>query len=118
VLRAERGVEVDPVSIYRWVQRFTNRLVDAARPCRHAAGDRWFADETDLKVSRIWKYLTGPSISSARLSKSWCPSGDAAAARRFFQAVLACAGRPVEVTTDRAPVYPAVLEGAQGVPRR
>jgi hypothetical protein len=37
-LLAERGVEVDHVSIYRWVLRFTPLLADAARPFR--AGDR------------------------------------------------------------------------------
>jgi transposase, IS6 family len=37
-LLAERGVEVDHVTIYRWVQRFTPLLADAARPCRHAVG--------------------------------------------------------------------------------
>jgi hypothetical protein len=31
-LLAERGVEVDHTSIYRWVQRFTPLLADAARP--------------------------------------------------------------------------------------
>ena len=40
-LLAERGIEVDHVTIYRWVQRFTPLLIDAARPCRHATGDRW-----------------------------------------------------------------------------
>ena len=38
-LLAERGVEVDHVTIYRWVLRFTPLLDDAARPCRHALGD-------------------------------------------------------------------------------
>src|SRR5436190_7909799 len=37
-LLAERGVEVDHVTVYRWVQRFTPLLIDAARPCRHAPG--------------------------------------------------------------------------------
>ena len=32
---AERRVEVDHVTIYRWVLRFTPLLADAARPCRH-----------------------------------------------------------------------------------
>ena len=45
-LLAERGIEVDHVTVYRWVQRFTPLLIDAARPCRHAPGDRWFVDET------------------------------------------------------------------------
>jgi len=40
-LLAERGVEVDHVTIYQWVQRFTPLLADAARPCRHTVGDRW-----------------------------------------------------------------------------
>lgn len=52
------GIEVDHVTIYRRVQRFTPLLIDSARPCRHAAGDRWFADETDVKVAgRRWVYL-------------------------------------------------------------
>jgi hypothetical protein len=45
-LLAERGVEVDHVTVYRSVQRFTPLLADAARPCRHAVGDCWWADET------------------------------------------------------------------------
>jgi hypothetical protein len=45
-LLAERGITVDHVTVYRWVQRFTLLLIDAARPCRHAPGDRWFVDET------------------------------------------------------------------------
>jgi hypothetical protein len=45
-LLAERGVEVDHVTVYRWVLRFTPLLADAARPCRHAVGDRWSVDET------------------------------------------------------------------------
>ena len=40
-LLAERGVEVDHVTVYRWVQRFTPLFADAARPSRHAVGDRW-----------------------------------------------------------------------------
>jgi transposase-like protein len=37
-LLVERGVEVDHVTVYRWVQRFTPLLADAARFCRHAPG--------------------------------------------------------------------------------
>ena len=28
----ERGIRVDHVTVYRWVQRFTPLLIDAARP--------------------------------------------------------------------------------------
>jgi transposase, IS6 family len=42
-LLTERGVEVDHVTIYRWVKRFTPLLAEAARPCRHAVvtAGRW-----------------------------------------------------------------------------
>ena len=50
-LLAERGIDVDHVTIYRWVQRFTPEFIEAARPCRHAPGDRWFVDETYVKVA-------------------------------------------------------------------
>jgi transposase-like protein len=32
-LLAERGVTVDHVTVYRWVQRFTPEFIEAARPC-------------------------------------------------------------------------------------
>ena len=57
-LLGERGIEVDHVTVYRWVQRFgTPLLADAARPCRqrHAVGDRWFVDETYVKVAGRWR---------------------------------------------------------------
>ena len=40
-LLAERGITVDHVTIYRWVQRFTAEFIEAGRPCRHVPGDRW-----------------------------------------------------------------------------
>ena len=45
------------MTLFRWVQRFTPLLVDAARPCRHATGDRWYVDETYVKVAGRWRYV-------------------------------------------------------------
>jgi transposase, IS6 family len=56
-LLAERGINVDHVTVYRWVQTCTPEFIDAARPTRHAAGDRWFVDETYVKVAARWSYL-------------------------------------------------------------
>jgi transposase, IS6 family len=54
-LLVERGVEVDHVSVYRWVLRFTPLLAEAARPCRRAIGDRWQVNETYVKVAGQWR---------------------------------------------------------------
>ena len=56
-LLAERGVEVDHTTLVRWVVRFTPLFVEAARPSRHTPGDRWFIDETSVKVDGRWRYL-------------------------------------------------------------
>jgi hypothetical protein len=56
-LLAERGIQVDHTTVYRWVQRFTPLLTEAARPCRHAVGDRWQVDETYVKVAGRWRYV-------------------------------------------------------------
>jgi transposase-like protein len=67
-IEVERGIEVVHVTIYRWVQRFTPILIDAARPCRHAVGNRWFVDETLANVTetvcepglgRTWRRFAG-----------------------------------------------------------
>jgi transposase, IS6 family len=56
-LLAERAVQVDHVTVYRWVQRFTPLLAEAARPSRHAVGNRWQVDETYVKVAGRWRYV-------------------------------------------------------------
>src|SRR3954453_12088259 len=40
-LLAERGVAGDPSSIYAWVQEFSPRYEDAARPFRRPIGSSW-----------------------------------------------------------------------------
>jgi IS6 family transposase len=110
-LLAERGIAVDHVTIYRWVQRFTPLFADGARPCRHAAGDRWFVDETYVKVAGRWRYLYRAvdqfgQVIDVLLSEH----RDTAAARRFFIRALRHGPTPVEVTTDKAGPYLRVLD--------
>jgi transposase-like protein len=45
------------VTTYRWVQRFTPLLAEAARPGRHAVGDRGHVEETYVKVAGQWRYM-------------------------------------------------------------
>jgi transposase-like protein len=111
-LLTERDVEVDHVTVYRSVRRFTPLLADAARPCRHVVGDRWQVDETYVKVAGRWRYVYRAVDQFGQvIDVLVSPRRDAKAARRFFdQAIDATRITPVEVTTDQAPVYPAVLE--------
>jgi len=111
-LLAERGVEVDHVTIYRWVLRFTPLLADAARPCRHAVGDRWQVDETDVKVAGRWRYVHRAIDRFGQVIDIFVSSRrDATAARRFFQrAINTTQVTPTEVVTDKAATYPIVLD--------
>jgi transposase-like protein len=111
-LLTERGVEVNHVTIYRWVQRFTPLLADAARPCRHAVGDRWQVDETYVRVAGRWQYVYRAIDQFGQVIDVFVsPRRDAGVARRFFQrAIGATKITPAEVATDQAPVYLGVLE--------
>ena len=111
-LLAERGIEVDHVTVHRWVQRFTPLFADAARLNRHAVGDHWFVDETYVKVGGRWRYLyravdqLGQVIDVLLSSRR-----DGAAARRFFsRAMTTTQSAPSEVVTDRAAAYPGVID--------
>ena len=110
-LLAERGIEVDHVTVYRWVQTFTAEFIDAARPARHATGDRWFLDETYVKVAGRWTYLYRAVDQHGQVIDVLVSEHrDGAAARAFFARALHCGAAPNEVTTDRAPGYPRVMD--------
>jgi transposase-like protein len=111
-LLTERGVQVDHVTIYRWVQRFTPLLAEAARPCRHAVGARWWVDETYVKVGGQWRYVYRAIDQFDQVIDVFVSQRrDVRAARRFLERAIGTTKiRPVEVVTDRAPTYPIVLD--------
>jgi IS6 family transposase len=92
------------------VPRFTPEFIEAARPCRHAPGDRWFADETDVKVAGQQAYLYRAAGQHGEVIDGLLSARrDLAAARRFFTRAMRTGPIPVEVTTGRArlPASPA-----------
>jgi transposase-like protein len=111
-LLTERGVQVDHVTVYRWVQRFTPLLAEAARPCRHAVGDRWFVDETYVKVTGRWRYVYRAIDQFGQVIDVLVSlQSDAKAARRFFeQAISTTKVTPVEVVIDKAATHPIALD--------
>ena len=102
-LLAERGIDVDHVTIYRWVQRFTPLLIDVARPCRHSVGDRWFVDEAYVKAAGVWRYVYRAVDQRGQVIDVYVSKRrNIPAATRFFEGALVAHGRPREVTTDLA----------------
>jgi len=80
-------------------------LAEAARPCRHAVGDHWQADETYVRVAGRWRYVYRAIDQFGQVIDVFV------SARRFFlQALGTTKADPSEVISDRAPTYPVVLE--------
>ena len=97
-LLAERGVEVDHVTVYRWVQRCTPLQAEAARLCRHGIRDRWQVDQTYVKVAGRCRYVYRAIDQSGQVIDVFVSARrDATAARRFFQQAIATTAMiPVE----------------------
>ena len=112
LMLADRGVQVDHTTMYRWVQRFApeleKRMRRHLRPCRGP----WHVDETYVRVDGGWRYLyravdgTGQTIDFLLSAKR-----DKKAAKRFFRKALGRSNtrNPREVVTDRLKSYPGAL---------
>ena len=53
----ERGAEVTPSTIMRWIHRFSPELEKRARWYQGYRATTWLVDETYVKVGGKWKYL-------------------------------------------------------------
>ncbi|SQD93579.1 Integrase catalytic region (fragment) [Parafrankia sp. Ea1.12] len=68
-------------------------------------------DETYVKVSGRWIYLYRAVDQHGQVIDVLASAHrDQASARRFFIRALSHGRRPVEVTTDKAPVYPRLID--------
>ena len=93
------------------MQRFTRLFADAARSLRRATDDRWFVDETYVKVAGRWRYLYRAVDQYGQVIDVMSDQRDTTAARRVFTHALAYGRAPVEVTTDKAGPYLRVRLG-------
>jgi transposase-like protein len=53
----ERGLTVDHVTIFRWVQKYAPEINKRMRPHLKMSGTSYRLDETYVKVGTEWKYL-------------------------------------------------------------
>src|SRR5271170_3552429 len=88
-LLTERGLSVDHVTVWRWVQRYAPELDRRLRKRLKATNGSWRVDETYVRVKGKWVYLyravdsTGATIDFLLSAKR-----DAAAAERFLAKAL------------------------------
>ena len=93
------------------MQTFTREFIDAARPLRHVPGDRWFVDETYVKLAGRWTYLYRAADQHGQVvDVLLSTSRNLDSARAFFTRALRAGTVPAEVTTDRSAAYPRVLD--------
>ena len=108
---AERGVHVDPSTVYRWVQRFAPLYQEAARRHRHRVRGKWSIDETYVKVDGVPSYVFRAIDELGQVIDVYVsPTRDTAAAIAFLRRAMGSTGvRPHTATTDRAAIYPPAL---------
>jgi IS6 family transposase len=105
----ERGLTVDRVTVFRWVQRYAPEINKRLRPHPKMSGTSYRLDETYVKVGKEWKYLyraidsTGQTIQFMLSAKR-----DVSAAKRFFKKLVRADHRrlPFTVGTDKHASYP------------
>jgi transposase, IS6 family len=83
----------------------------AARPSRHATGDRSFVNDTYVKVAGRWTHLYRAINQRGQVIDVLVSERrDGAAARAFLTRAMTVGRVPREITTDRAAVYPRVFD--------
>ena len=102
-LLAERGVHVDPSTIFDWVQQFTPLYQEAARPHRRRVGQQWSIDETYTRIAGRWCYAFRAIDEDGQVIDVYVsPTRDTAAATAFLtRAVESTDVTPSSATTDR-----------------
>jgi transposase-like protein len=111
-LLAERGLLVDHVTFWRWVQRYAPELNRRLRSGLKPTNDSWRVDETYMRVKGKWVYLyravdsTGATVDFLLSAKR-----DAAAAERFLSKALGGENHPAPrvINTDRYAGYPPAI---------
>jgi transposase-like protein len=53
----ERGIKVDPSTLYRWVQRYAPEIERRIRQYQGSRSESWRVDETYVRIGGRWKYL-------------------------------------------------------------
>src|SRR5215471_8909382 len=111
-LLAERGLLVDHVTVWRWVQRYAPEIQRRLRPRLRPTNDSWRADETYILVKGKWVYLyRAVDSSGATIDFLLSAKQDAVAAKRFLAKALGGENHPEPrvINTDKDAAYPPAI---------
>jgi len=111
---AERGIQVDHTTLYRWVQRYAPELERRTRWFRRRGGRQsWRVDETYIRVKGEWRYLYRALDSFGNTIDFFLSARrNIYAAKRFLGKALRRGRRGTEVSainTDRNPTYATAI---------
>ena len=107
-MMAERGVAVDHVTIWRWVQHYAPLLNQRLRRELRRPNTSWRVDETYIKVAGSWTYLYRAVDSAGdTIDFMLSPKRDLTAARLFLRLALTGTSgiRPRVINVDGHPAY-------------
>ena len=108
----ERGLSVDHVTIWRWVQHYGPILNQRMRREIRHPNRSWRVDETYVRVSGMWTYLYRAVDSSGEtIDFMLSPKRDLTAAKLFLRQALSNPGvsRPRVINVDGHPAYPRAI---------
>jgi IS6 family transposase len=111
-LLTERGIEVDHVTLWRWVQRYAPELEKRLRKRLKPTNDSWRVDETYVRVKGQWRYLyRAVDSTGATLDFLLSVQQNAEAAKRFLAKALGRENHPEPrvIHTDGHGAYPPAI---------
>jgi transposase-like protein len=108
----ERGVAVDPSTIFRWVQRYALEIEKRIRLYQGPRSGSWQVDETYVRVRGKWKYLFRAIDKHGRLiAFRLSDRRNTNAAYRFLRKAIKAMSQylPSSITTDKLASYPKAI---------
>jgi transposase-like protein len=108
----ERGVAVNPSTIFHWVQRYAPEIEKRIRPYRGPRSGSWRVDETYVRVGGKWKYLFRAVDKHGRLIAFMLSNRrNTSAAYRFLRKAIKAMSHypPSSITTDKLASYPRAI---------
>jgi transposase-like protein len=115
---ADRGVQVDHTTLFRWIQAYAPELDKRVRPHLRMTNSSWRVDETYIRVKGEWVYLyRAVDAKGQTIDFLLSPKRDAAAAGRFFRKALKQSHtvNPRTTTVDKNPAYPVATKAMKRV---